>query len=73
MTFKPMFLLVPAALLLQACSDDLDHDFQPGIDAQAAAVAANTPSQAVFDPGRRRSRHPFPQHSAVCRFHRRHG
>ena len=60
MTFKPMFLLVPAALLLQACSDDLDHDFQPGIDAQAAAVAANTPSQAVFNPGGDDPAIPFP-------------
>ena len=60
MTFKPVFLLVPAALLLQACSDDLDHDFQPGIDAQAAAVAANTPSQAVFNPGGDDPAIPFP-------------
>lgn len=60
MTIKNLLLCVPAVMLLQACSDSSDHDFQPGIDAQAQAVAANTPSQAVFSPADGASAIPFP-------------
>jgi len=60
MNLKHLLLAVPAALVLQACSDSSDHDFQPGLDAQAAAVAANTPSQASFDPSGSPPVIPFP-------------
>jgi len=50
MTIKNLLLAVPAVLVLHACSSESDHDFQPGIDAQQEAVAANAPSQALFDP-----------------------
>lgn len=50
MKMKHLLIALPAVLALNACSDDIDHDFQPGIDAQAAEVLANTASAPLFDP-----------------------
>jgi len=60
MPFKNFFLAASAALALQACSDSTDFDFQPGIDAQVAEVAALADSQALFDPSASPPQIPFP-------------
>ena len=60
MNFSKILLALPAALLLQACSDSSDFDFQPGIDQQAADVIASADSQALFDPSATPPAIPFP-------------
>ena len=50
MNIKKLLIALPTVLALQACSDDSGHDFQPGIDSQAAAVFTNTASAPPFDP-----------------------
>ena len=51
-TYSPAKLLafLPVALLLHACSQDSDYDFETGITNQAANAAAAAPPQARFDP-----------------------
>jgi len=50
MKINTLLIALPAALALSACSDDSDHDFQGGIDSQAAEVQAAAPSAPLFDP-----------------------
>jgi hypothetical protein len=59
-TYSPAKLLafLPVALLLHACSQDSDYDFETGIANQAASAAAAAPPQARFDPAN--SVIPFP-------------
>ncbi len=60
MTLKNTLIALPAIFLLHACSGDSNHDFQPGKDAQSAAVAAAADSQALFDPTGTPALLPFP-------------
>ena len=60
MNLKKLLIALPTALLLQACSDDTDFDFQSSLDEQAAEVAAAADSQALFDPGGTPPVIPFP-------------
>lgn len=50
MNMKKLLITLPAVLALGACSDSIDHDFQPGVDSQAAEVLAGTASAPLFDP-----------------------
>ena len=50
MKLKNLLIALPTVLALSACSDDSDHDFQGGIDSQAAEVQTDTESAPLFDP-----------------------